>query len=67
MDILLGAFAQQELYKLSTDELNAYSLILKQNDKYLYDLITGKLAVPDELNCNTMTNLINFAVNYGNI
>lgn len=46
MDLLLGAYADARLAKMSGDELDAFEALLHENDQDLYAWIAGK-AAPD--------------------
>lgn len=47
MDLILGPFADAGLERLSTSELDAYEMLLEENDQDLYGWITGRDSIPD--------------------
>ena len=48
MDLILGRFAEAHLSTMSCDELDAYEVLLSENDQDLYLWVTGKLEAPAE-------------------
>ena len=48
MDLILGRFAASHLDNMSGEELDAYELLLNENDQDLYLWVTGKLDIPAE-------------------
>ncbi len=46
MDIILEAFAKAHLDQMDADELEAYDLLLSENDQDLYQWVTGQVAPP---------------------
>ncbi len=46
MDIILGGFADERLDSLSADELDAYEVMLSENDQDLYKWVSGALPMP---------------------
>lgn len=46
MDLLLGAFADERLDQLGSDELDAYEALLDENDHDLLAWVTGAAEVP---------------------
>ncbi len=46
MDIILGGFADERLDSLSVDELDAYEVMLSENDQDLYKWVSGALPMP---------------------
>jgi succinate dehydrogenase assembly factor 2 len=48
-ELLLGAYARRELDTLSEDELSAFDALLQQPDPDVFNWITGKVDVPEEL------------------
>ncbi len=46
MDLILGAFAADELQGLSGEELDLYDGLLAENDHDLYQWVTGQVATP---------------------
>ena len=49
MDLILGGFADDEMSKLSLEELNEHELMMSENDHDLYNWVSGKSEVPPEL------------------
>ena len=47
MDLILSAFAQVHLDRMSADELALYDRLLTENDHDLYGWVGGQFAVPD--------------------
>ena len=54
MDLMLGTFADAELYTLSPELVAQYEKVLEQNDPDLYNWITGKEPIPAEQNSDVM-------------
>ena len=48
MDLILGGFADDEMSKLSLEELNEHELMMSENDHDLYNWVSGKSEVPPE-------------------
>ena len=46
MDLILGAFAAEELNGLSEAELTLYDALLAENDHDLYQWVTGQVSAP---------------------
>jgi len=46
MDLILGAFAAEQLSSLSDAELVLYDALLAENDHDLYQWVTGQVAIP---------------------
>jgi antitoxin CptB len=57
-DILFGAFARDHLSDLTEAQLLQFEALLAENDTDLFDWITAKRPVPDELGSELMTMLI---------
>ena len=47
MDLILGPFADSHLAGLSAAELDAYTILLEENDQDLYLWVTGAVPAPD--------------------
>jgi len=47
MDLILSAFAQENLAGMSADDLDGYEALLDENDQDLYQWVTGRSAAPD--------------------
>ncbi|MGS4944146.1 FAD assembly factor SdhE [Meridianimarinicoccus sp. RP-17] len=48
MDLILGAFAAEELAKLPTAGLDLYDALLTENDHDLYGWVSGQTPTPPE-------------------
>lgn len=48
MDIILSKFSEQELARLSAEELDNYEALLHENDQDLYQWVTDQTAPPNE-------------------
>ncbi len=46
MDIILDAFATQNLDAMSDDDLTLYDALLDENDQDLYQWVTGQIPAP---------------------
>jgi antitoxin CptB len=46
MDLILGAFCDEELATLSEDEISLYETLLSENDHDLYQWVTGAASPP---------------------
>lgn len=57
MDLLLGSFADANLYAFSADEVDQYEAILELSDPDLYNWITGNEAVPSDADSGVMRKL----------
>ncbi|WP_169193468.1 FAD assembly factor SdhE [Anaplasma platys] len=49
MDILLGAFAGNNLHLLRAEKLANYEVIVDLDDETLYSYIVGRVEVPDNI------------------
>lgn len=49
MDLVLGAFADEEMCTLSETDLDAHEAIMAENDHDLYQWISGQAEVPAEI------------------
>ncbi|WP_170338258.1 succinate dehydrogenase assembly factor 2 [Ruegeria arenilitoris] len=47
MDIILSAYADQRLERMSATELDLYEALLHENDQDLYQWVTGQVAAPE--------------------
>jgi len=57
MDLILGAFADRELDRLSEDELDALERLLAVPDDTLYVWVSGRAAVPPQYDCSLFRRL----------
>lgn len=48
MDLILGRFADAELARLSSSEMDAYEALMEENDWDLYYWVTGARPAPGE-------------------
>lgn len=56
-DILFGGFATQHLQSLSPEQVDRFECLLAENDSDLFNWVTGKEAVPEQLNHDVMAML----------
>lgn len=49
MDLVLGAFADEEMRGLSDADLDAHEVIMAENDHDLYQWISGQAEIPPEI------------------
>ena len=49
MDLILGVFADNEMSKLSLEDLNEHEIMMSENDHDLYNWVSGKSEIPPEL------------------
>ena len=47
MDLILTAYADQNLPQMTEAELDLYDALLHENDQDLYQWVTGQVAAPD--------------------
>ena len=47
MDLILSAFADAELDRMSDEELQVYDRLLNENDQDLYAWVTGQTPAPE--------------------
>ena len=47
MDLILSAFADAELDRMSDEELRVYDRLLNENDQDLYAWVTGQTPAPE--------------------
>ncbi len=59
-DILIGSFADQHLATMSADQLDTYERLLEESDVDLINWLTGRAAVPDDVQSDVFTLLMNF-------
>ena len=46
MDLILAAFATERLQDMSEDAIEAYDMLLSENDQDLYQLVPGQVPAP---------------------
>lgn len=49
MDLILGGFCDEELMRLSEDEIALFEELLSENDHDLYQWVTGQVPPPERL------------------
>ena len=65
MDILIGRFADRNLDVFSERQLDLFEILLHETDPDLYDWITERQPIPQELNHDVMRLLKTFTFNAG--
>ena len=63
-DIVLGQFARAHIAEFGADELDQYERLLARGDNELFDWITGKVAVPTEVDCPVLRRIQAFRVRF---
>ena len=59
-DLMLGRFANHHLADFDAGRLRRYAALLEQNDADLFDWVSGKNELPENLESDVMTLLLNF-------
>jgi antitoxin CptB len=59
-DLLLGRFADRHLADFDAEQLRCYAILMEQNDADLFDWVSRKKALPEYLESDVMTLLLNF-------
>lgn len=59
-DLMLGRFADRHLAEFDAGQLGRYAALLEQNDADLFDWVSQKKALPEDLESDVMTLLLNF-------
>lgn len=49
MDIILSAYAKNNLAQMDAEQLDLYDQMLDENDQDLYQWVTGQVAAPEAL------------------
>ena len=62
-DIILGTFADAKLPSLENDGLDAFEALLDVPDPVIYDWVTGRVPVPDEMVTPLIRELLAFKIN----
>ncbi len=62
-DILIGGFAERRIAELDDGQLERLETLLHESDNDLQNWITGKEPVPDHLDHDVMTLLIDYRKN----
>ena len=47
MDLILGGFADTELEKMTSEQLDAHELLMEENDQDLYLWVSGAIPAPE--------------------
>jgi antitoxin CptB len=63
-DILLGQFARAHIAEFSAAELDQYERLLATGDNDIFDWVTGKVAVPAEMDSPVVRRLLAFRVRF---
>ena len=63
-DILLGQFARAHIADFGAAELDQYESLLRAGDNDIYDWVSGKAAVPDEVDTPVLRLLLAFRVRF---
>jgi antitoxin CptB len=66
MDMLLGKFAEQHLATFSDAQLDRFEGILAENDPDIYNWLSGRDPVPEDLRHDVMDLLKNFTLSVRN-
>ena len=61
MDLILGSFADSELARLSSDELDAHEALMEEADQDLYAWISGTTPIPDRFSASIARILANMS------
>ena len=63
-DILLGQFARAHIAGFDAAELEQYERILQAGDNDIYDWVSGRLAIPPEVDSPVLRRLLAFRVSF---
>src|SRR5690349_8578241 len=63
-DILLGQFARAHIAEFSAAELDQYERLLATGDNDIFDWVTGKVAVPPDMDTMVVRKLLAFRVRF---
>ena len=58
MDLIMGSFAKKNVPTFNEEELEQFDAILKENDPDLYNWLTHKEPVPDNVMCGVFEKLL---------
>jgi len=61
-DIILGTFADARLPTLDADGLKAFEALLDVPDPVIYDWVTGRVQVPDDMDTPLIRDLLAFKI-----
>jgi antitoxin CptB len=53
-DKIIGGWAKENIENLDEGELEELSLVLKENDNDIYDWISGKYEIPEDMKKNSV-------------
>lgn len=59
-DLIIGEFAKENLGKMTDEEINLFSEILKLSDADIYDWYTKKKTLPKDKTNSVIIQLLNF-------
>ncbi len=59
-DLILGRFAKRHLPEFDETDLALYELLLERNDPDIFDWVSGRAAIPPELDNRVTRLLVNF-------
>ena len=59
--LLLGAFAESELASMTDNELDDYEALLTYGDMAIWEWVSGKVAIPHEVNNSALVKLIKWS------
>ena len=63
-DVLLGQFARAHIAEFTAAELDQYECLLQAGDNDIYDWVTGKVAVPPDMDTMVVRKLLAFRVRF---
>jgi antitoxin CptB len=63
-DILLGQFARAHIAEFTAAELDQYERLLATGDNDIFDWVSGKAAVPTEMDTTVVRKLLAFRVRF---
>jgi antitoxin CptB len=59
-DLLLGAFAEAHLGAFTSAQLDRYEALLEENDRDIFDWVSGRCDPPDDAKSDVLTMLLQF-------
>jgi antitoxin CptB len=62
-DLVLGPFAEAHLAYFTADQLDLYAALLEKSDPDIYDWLTGRLPIPQDIDSDVFRLLKQFRVN----
>ena len=63
-DILLGQFARAHIAGFDAAELDQYERILETGDNEIFDWVSGRAAIPQEMDSPVLRRLLAFRVSF---